>query len=82
MNDEALGTKGWSGQAAQHDADHGEADEGGNGCGVKFEVARQSAIAANPSKGSFDQRPYNVAKSHSRWSVMVRMGRLEEEPER
>jgi len=38
----------------QHDADHGEADESGNGCGMAFEIASQSSIAADPCKGSFD----------------------------
>jgi uncharacterized protein with von Willebrand factor type A (vWA) domain len=38
----------WPGQAAEHDADHGEAHEGGDGAGVAFEVAREAAVAADP----------------------------------
>ena len=45
---------GWSGQAAQHDADHGEAEEGRDGCGVTFEVAGQAAVAADPGKSTLD----------------------------
>jgi hypothetical protein len=44
----------WSGQATQHDADHGEAEEGGDGFGVALEVAGQSAVAADPGKGALD----------------------------
>ena len=44
----------WAGQAAQHDADHGEAEEGGDGSSVALEVAGEAAIAADPGKGAFD----------------------------
>jgi len=43
-----------SGQVTQHDADRGEAEEGGDGSGVTFEVARQAAVAADPGKGALD----------------------------
>ena len=43
-----------SGHSAQHDADHGEAEEGGDGSGVAFEVAGQAAVAADPGKGALD----------------------------
>jgi hypothetical protein len=42
------------GQPAQHDADHGESEEGGDGSGVAFEVAGQAAVAADPGKGALD----------------------------
>src|SRR6184192_899279 len=42
------------GQASEHDADHGQSDEGGDGAGVSLEIARQAAIAADPGQGSFD----------------------------
>jgi hypothetical protein len=42
------------GEPPEHDADHGEADEGGDGSGVALEVARQAAKAADPGEGSFD----------------------------
>jgi len=45
---------GWSGEAAQHDADHGEAEEGGDGWGVALEVAGQAAVAADPGEGALD----------------------------
>lgn len=44
----------WAGEAAQHDADHGEAEEGGDGSGVALEVAGQAAVAADPGKGALD----------------------------
>ena len=43
-----------SDQAAQHDADHSEAEEGGDGTGVALEVAGQAAVAADPGKGALD----------------------------
>src|SRR3979411_3273988 len=44
----------WPCQASEHDADHGQPDEGSNGARVSLEIARQAAIAANPGQGSFD----------------------------
>ncbi len=44
----------WLGQAPQHDADHGEADEGDDGARVSLEVARQAAVAADPRERAFD----------------------------
>ena len=41
-------------QASEHDADHGEADEGGDGAGVALEIARQAAIAADPGESALD----------------------------
>lgn len=43
-----------SGQAAQHDADHGEAEEGRYGSRVTLEVAGQAAVAADPGEGALD----------------------------
>jgi len=45
---------GWPGQASEHEADHGEADEGGDAAGVAFEVACQASIATDPRQRSFD----------------------------
>src|SRR5881398_3451935 len=42
------------GEAAEHDADHGQPDEGSDGAGVSLEIARQAAIAADPGQGAFD----------------------------
>src|SRR5205085_2556881 len=42
------------GKASEHDADHGQPDEGSNGPGVSLEIARQAAIAADPGQGAFD----------------------------
>jgi hypothetical protein len=42
------------GQASEHDADHGQPDEGSDGAGVALEIACQAAIAADPGQGSFD----------------------------
>lgn len=44
----------WPGQASEHDADHGEADEGGDGACVAFEVAGEAPIATDPGQGSLD----------------------------
>src|ERR1700680_1151157 len=44
----------WPCQASEHDADHGEPDEGGDGARISLEITRQAAIAANPGQGSFD----------------------------
>lgn len=44
----------WARQSAQHDADHGEAEEGGDGSGVALEVAGQAAVAADPGEGALD----------------------------
>ena len=44
----------WPCQASEHDADHREPDEGGDGARISLEIARQAAIAANPGQGSFD----------------------------
>ena len=44
----------WACQAAQHDADHGEAEEGGDGSGVTLEVSGQATVAADPGEGALD----------------------------
>src|SRR5438067_9091626 len=43
-----------AGKASQHDADHGQPDEGSDGAGVALEIARQTAIAADPGEGALD----------------------------
>ena len=44
----------WPGQASEHDADHGETDEGGDGMSIALEVAGEASIAADPRQGAFD----------------------------
>ena len=44
----------WAGQASEHEADHGEPDEGSDGARVSLEIACQAAIAADPGQRSFD----------------------------
>jgi len=44
----------WPGQAFEHDADHGEANEGSDGCRVAFEVARETAVSADPGECPLD----------------------------
>ena len=44
----------WLGQAAQHDADHGETDEGLDGARIALEIACEAAIAADPGQRAFD----------------------------
>src|SRR5258707_635466 len=48
------GIRSYLGQASEHDADHGEADEGNDGGGVSLEVASEPAIASDPGKGALD----------------------------
>jgi hypothetical protein len=67
---------------SQHEANRRKFQER-EGVAVEiFPVLGEAAAPVEPSDGAFDQRPYNVAKSHSRRSVMVRMGGPEAEPER
>ena len=44
----------WSGQAPEHESDHGEADEGGDGASVALEVARQTTVSTDPGEGALD----------------------------
>src|SRR5260370_31307237 len=44
----------WPCQASEHNADHGEPDEGGDGARISLDIARQAAVAADPGQGSFD----------------------------
>ena len=45
---------GWPGQSSEHDADHGETDEGCGGSHVALEIARKAAVVADPREGSLD----------------------------
>ena len=44
----------WPGQASEHEADHGETDEGRDGSRIALEIAGEPAVAADPSEGSLD----------------------------
>jgi hypothetical protein len=44
----------WPCQASEHNADHGEPDEGGDSAGVSLEITCQTAIAADPGQGALD----------------------------
>lgn len=44
----------WLGQAFEHEADHCETDEGGDGSCIALEIARQAAVAADPGEGALD----------------------------
>jgi hypothetical protein len=44
----------WLGQASEHDADHGETDEGRGGSRVTLEVACEPSMAADPCQSSLD----------------------------
>jgi hypothetical protein len=41
-------------KAPEHNADHGETDEGSNGGGIALEVARQASVAADPCERPLD----------------------------
>jgi hypothetical protein len=49
---------GWSGQASEHDADHGETNEGRGGSRIALEVARQAPIVTDPGEGSLNDPPF------------------------
>jgi len=42
------------GQSPKHEADHRQADEGGDGSGITLEVAGEAAVAADPGECSLD----------------------------
>lgn len=44
----------WPGQASEHDSDHSEAYESGDGASVAFEVAGQAAVSTDPGERAFD----------------------------
>ncbi len=44
----------YPGQAPEHDADHGQANEGFGGSDGAFELSREAAVAADPCKRAFD----------------------------
>ena len=44
--------------SGEHDADHGETNEGSHGCGVAFEVAGQASIATDPGERPLDNPPF------------------------
>ncbi len=41
---------GCPGQASEHDSNHGEAYESGDGSRVALEIARQAAVASDPGE--------------------------------
>jgi len=45
---------GISGEPSEHDADHGETDEGDSGSRVAFEVFGETATATDPGEGALD----------------------------
>jgi hypothetical protein len=47
-------SQGIYGKSSEHDADHSEADEGGDGWCVAFEVASQAAVATDPRERPLD----------------------------
>ncbi len=51
-------TRGWRCQALEHEADHGEADEGDDGSGMALEVAGEAPVAADPGEGSLHDPPF------------------------
>lgn len=44
----------WPGQAAEHESDHGKADECGSGSGIALEVAGQASMVADPRQSALD----------------------------
>jgi hypothetical protein len=52
----SLGGRGWD-QSPEHEADHGEADEGGDLAGVTLVVAAQTSVAADPGERALHDPP-------------------------
>ena len=44
----------WSGQSFEHEADHGEANESGDGSPVALEIAGEATVAADPGERALD----------------------------
>jgi hypothetical protein len=44
----------WPGQSFEHDADHGEANEGGSGSCIALEVSCEAAVVADPGERALD----------------------------
>jgi len=45
---------GWLGQASEHETDHGETYEGGDGASVALEIARQAPVSTDPRERALD----------------------------
>ena len=45
---------GWLGQASEHETNHGETYEGGDGSSVALEIARQAAVSTDPGERALD----------------------------
>ena len=60
-----------SGQAPEHDADHGEADEGCNGLGIALEIPCETTATADPGDCSFDDPSlrYDLEADCSVWPL-------------
>jgi hypothetical protein len=48
------------GEAAEHELDHGEIDERSGGSREVFEIAGQSAVAADPGEGALDDPAFGL----------------------
>jgi len=44
----------WPGQAFEHEADHGEADEGDDRSRVALEIAGEATVSTDPGESAFD----------------------------
>lgn len=44
----------WPGQSFERDADHGEADEGCDGCCIALEVACEASVSTDPRQHALD----------------------------
>ena len=49
-----------SGQASEHEFDHGEVDEGTSGSGEVFEIAGEAAVSADPGEGSLNDPAFGL----------------------
>lgn len=62
------GARAWSGQEWEHDADHGEADEGCDGSGVAFEGGDLEAALSPTARSEFSD---TVPPPGLRWRARV-----------
>lgn len=64
--------KGLPCEAAEHEPDHGEADESGDGSRVALVVAHEAAVAADPCQGPLDN------PTLGKHGELVRLGALDD----
>lgn len=65
---------GSAGKTLEQEADHGEADKGGDSSGVALKIAHQGTIAADPGEGPLDDPLLGEPIPHLKWQCAVLVG--------